>query len=426
MGRPRSEFPAVTHHKPTGQARVRIAGRDYYLGRFGSRDAKAAYARLMGEVAVIGVSGMELAKAAVAEPTGPTVNELCLAFVDFVEATYRKGGRKTSTCSTFKTPVRVLRELYGRTPAKDFSPIALDAVRNAFIKAGISRGVVNQYAGNVRRIFRWGTSRGLVPVSVVQSLECLDPLRAGRTEAPERRPVPPVSDEVVEATLPFLSSVVAAMVRLQRLTGMRPGELCSMRPCEVDTSGEAWLYRPSEHKTMHKDRDREIYIGPLGQKVLAPFLDRPAEQPCFSPAESAGQVRARRHANRVTPATYGNTIGSNRCRKPVRAPGDRYDVASYRRAIWRACEQAFAMPEDLRAIPSRSTKAAELRRQAAAWRERHCWAPNQLRHTAGTAIREEMGIEAAQALLGHSRLDVTQVYAEKSKALAREAALRLG
>jgi integrase len=49
-----------------------------------------------------------------------------------------------------------------------------------------------------------------------------------------------------------------------------------------------------------------------------------------------------------------------------------------------------------------------------------------LRHTAGTAIREEMGIEAAQALLGHSRLDVTQVYAEKSKALAREAALRLG
>lgn len=426
MARPRSEFPAVTHHKPTGQARVRIAGRDYYLGRYGSREAKAAYARLIGEAAAVGISGMAFAKAAVAEPTGPSINELCLAFVDYVEATYRKGGKKTSTCSTFKTPVRVLRELYGRTPARDFSPIALEAVRKAFVKAGISRGVVNQYTGNVRRIFRWGTSRGLVPVTVLQALQCLDPLRAGRTEAPDRRPVPPVSDEVVEATLPFLSGVVAAMVRLQRLTGMRPGEVCSIRPCEVDSSGEVWLYRPSEHKTMHKERDREITIGPKAQEVLAPYLDRPADQACFSPAESAGEVRARRHAKRVTPATYGNTIGSNRCRKPVRAPGGRYDVASYRRAIWRACEQAFAMPKELRTISPRSPKAAELRRQAAAWRERHCWAPNQLRHTAGTAIRKEMGIEAAQAVLGHSRLDVTQVYAEKSSTLAREATLRLG
>ncbi len=79
MGRPRSEFPAVTHHKPTGQARARIAGRDYYLGRFGSREAKAAYAGLIGEAAAVGVSGMALAKAAVAEPTGPPISERCLA-----------------------------------------------------------------------------------------------------------------------------------------------------------------------------------------------------------------------------------------------------------------------------------------------------------------------------------------------------------
>jgi integrase len=177
---------------------------------------------------------------------------------------------------------------------------------------------------------------------------------------------------------------------------------------------------------MHKDRDREVTIGPRAQEVLAPFLDRPADQPCFSPAEAAAAVRQSRHAKRVTPAGYGNTIGTNRRRKPVRTPGDRYDVASYRRAIWRACEQAFAMPKELRTVSAGTSQAAELRRQAAAWREKHCWAPNQLRHTAGTAIRKAMGLEAAQAILGHSRLDVTQVYAEKSSSLAREAALRLG
>ena len=40
------------------------------------------------------------------------------------------------------------------------------------------------------------------------------------------------------------------------------------------------------------------------------------------------------------------------------------------------------------------------------------WAPNQPRHAAGTEIRKEYGLEAAQVILGHAKADVTQVYAE--------------
>ncbi len=54
------------------------------------------------------------------------------------------------------------------------------------------------------------------------------------------------------------------------------------------------------------------------------------------------------------------------------------------------------------------------------------WCPIQLRHAAGTEVREKMGLEAAQVHLGHARCDVTQVYAETSQAKAIEVASRVG
>jgi len=64
--------------------------------------------------------------------------------------------------------------------------------------------------------------------------------------------------------------VVADMVRFQRFTGARPGEVCQIRPIDVDRSGEVWTYRPESHKTEHHGRQRIIYVGPQAQEVLAP------------------------------------------------------------------------------------------------------------------------------------------------------------
>jgi integrase len=75
-----------------------------------------------------------------------------------------------------------------------------------------------------------------------------------------------------------------------------------------------------------------------------------------------------------------------------------YSVHSYARAITRAAEKAGVAH----------------------------WAPNQLRHSAATDIRRQFGIEAAQVILGHAQLGVTQVYAEKDRALAIQVAQAVG
>jgi hypothetical protein len=41
--------PSYRLHKPSGQAVVTIAGKDFYLGRFGDPASKAEYDRLIAE-----------------------------------------------------------------------------------------------------------------------------------------------------------------------------------------------------------------------------------------------------------------------------------------------------------------------------------------------------------------------------------------
>ncbi len=48
--------------------------------------------------------------------------------------------------------------------------------------------------------------------------------------------------------------------------------------------------------------------------------------------------------------------------------------------------------------------------------------PYQLRHLAATVVREALGIEATQALLGHSQIAMTEHYAKLTEAKAIEAA----
>jgi integrase len=56
----------------------------------------------------------------------------------------------------------------------------------------------------------------------------------------------------------------------------------------------------------------------------------------------------------------------------------------------------------------------------------HRWSPLQLRHTRGTEIRSKYGLEGAQVALGHSKADVTQLYAERDLALAHRIAAEIG
>ena len=101
-------------------------------------------------------------------------------------------------------------------------------------------------------MFRWAASEELIPANVCQSLSTVTGLRKDESEARETSPILPVDDEIVERTLPHLPEIVADMVRLQRLTGMRPSEVCILRPYDIDRAEYICKYCPESHKTEHR------------------------------------------------------------------------------------------------------------------------------------------------------------------------------
>jgi integrase len=276
----------------------------------------------------------------------------------------------------------------------EFGPLRLKAAREKMIQAGLSRNVVNKHVGRIKRIFKWGAENELLSGSVSHALAAVSGLRKGRSEARETEPVKPVPDQPVEAVKPFVSPQVWAMVELQRLTGMRPGEARIMRGCDLDMTGTLWEYRPVAHKTEHHDKERVVPIGPRAQAVIRPFLKSETTAFLFSPAEAEAHRNAERRQNRNSPMTP-----SQQARKPKgRRLNDFYTKDACITAIRRACKKA--------GVPT--------------------WHPNQLRHSSGTRIRKELGLEAAQVWLGHSKADVTQIYAERNLELARQIAAKYG
>jgi integrase len=172
----------------------------------------------------------------------------------------------------------------------------------------------------------------------------------------------------------------------------------AMRPCDISRGADGvWVYRPREHKTEHFGAVRHVLMGPRAQEVLRPWLDRAPEAYCFSPAEAVAARNARSRAHRKSPMTPSQAARKAKPH-PKQAAGARYDKDSYRWAIRKVCQKA--------GVP--------------------VWHPNELRHTAATEIRASVGLEAAQAVLGHAKADVTQVYAERDLAKARAVMSEIG
>jgi integrase len=294
-------------------------------------------------------------------------------------------------------------------PADKFGPIMLMELMHSMVgKPGrrkgadgkqlpIPRVTINDSIKQIRRMFRWAVSRELVPAAIANALDTVDLLRLGRTAAPELPKVKAVSDHIVAETLRHLTLVVANMVRVQRLIGCRPGELCRMTPQEITRGGNEWEWRPNHHKTSWRGEARVIAIGPRAQAILLPYLDRHAESPCFTPAESEAERNTTRRRLRASPMTPTHRARRERFRRRKRVLKP-YDQKAYCRVIARVC--------DKHGIPR--------------------WSPNQLRHTAAEEVRRHDGLDAAQAMLGHKHAKVTEVYASLSLDKAKKVANKHG
>lgn len=414
------------------QAVVTLNGKDHYLGPYGSQASKLFYDRLIAEWLVAGRQSPSTAA------TTLTVEELIARYWEHAQEFYRRAdGTPTPTASNMKPILRVIRRMYGDTDAEEFGPIALKAVRLRFVEMGHSRRTVNDYVDRIKHMFRWGVSEELVDESVVRRLDTVAGLRKGKTEAPDHAPIPPIGDEVVLATMPYLPPVIADMVRFARYTGARPGEICIIRPCDIDRTSEVWLYIPERHKTAHHDKSRAVAVGPKAREIIRSYLEREAGEYCFKPSEAVELYRKQRHAERRTPLSCGNRPGSKAAKRGRRKrrdaqPRDCYDDNSFRRAIHRACDRAFSPPVPLaprphETITARNRRLTEKQRaELKKWQSDHRWSPNQLRHSAATEIRQRFGIEAVAAVLGHSKTDTSEIYALRNLTLAASIANEIG
>jgi hypothetical protein len=87
-----------------------------------------------------------------------------------------------------------------------------------------------------------------------------------------------------------MPEVVADMARLQQPTGMRSGELCIMRPMDIDGSGSVWRYVPDSHKTQYRGHRRTVFLGSRAQVILLRYLARDAAMYMFRPADKRPHV----------------------------------------------------------------------------------------------------------------------------------------
>jgi integrase len=433
MARP-SRNPKYRLHKARNLAAVTLDGKIHYLGEFESPESYRKYDALLAEWHRKQSLG-PVASTPAGEVARYTCGRLAADYLVFAQRWYVKNGEPTSQIALVKQALKALVALYETEPAVNFGPVKLKNLQQYLVDQGKSRVYVNKLVACLKVAFKWAASEELVAAATYHALQTVGGLKKGRTQARETDPVRPVAQETIDETLKFLSGVVGDMIRLQLLTGMRPGEVVGLRPTDVTrrTDG-SWAYRPGSHKTEHHGKERCIFIGPAAQEVLLPYLLRDAEAYCFSPAESVRQYYTARRTNRKSRITP-----SQRCRqrkaKPRRPPTGRYSPASYRRAIERACEKAFKMPEDLRRsprdekgrrLPESPDARLERLRLAAEWREAHRWSPNQLRHTKGTELRQRYGIEAARVVLGHSNTKTTEIYAERDLNKAAEIMQQIG
>lgn len=423
------KYPTCSHR--SGNARIFLNGKDHYLGTFNSPESWERYNQLLAEwnsLRTVDVNQKDgfSAKSPPTPPPKPTVltstvstvASLVEKYLAWMDANLKDhDGKPKQEVRNFRQTVKPLLALHGHTRITDFGSAALLEVQQAMAdgswvdrlppekkvqrlrhKAPVawSRKVVNHRVQKIKGMFDWGVVREIVPEDVHARLLRVKGLKKGRTMARERPDVPPVPDAVVEVTLPHLGPVVGAMVRLQRLTGMRPGEVCSLRPCDLDRGSlkvdgqPIWIFRPPHHKSEHLDRQAAIVIGPKAQEVLLPFLDRPPEAYCFSPEEAT----AAHHAER----TAGRKLKLSRKRVSTYKRKEKYTVAAYGLRIRRVCDRHGI---------SR-------------------WHPHQLRHSSEVEIERTFGLDGARAVLRHSDPKTTLQYGQRDLLQAAEIVAKLG
>ena len=292
---------------------------------------------------------------------------------------------------------------YRDWPVSDFGPDELIAVQQALVDhryfrvnhddepRQYVRTSINDLINVVHKMWLWGVGREITTEAQARRLKEVRPLRVGKTQAPDTQKRAMITEKEFEEVVASVNPVVADMLRIMWNTAMRPGEVCRMRPLDIlHDDPSCWLYVPGrdvsqvgDHKTAHHQRVRAIPLTARSQVVLKRWIESfDSEEHIFQPAIAVRAMYEERFAGRKTPLGQGNRAGTNLKAHPMITPGKKYNIGSFRNAITRGCKRSGV---------DRFT-------------------PYDLRRSAATRVRSELGKEAAKLLLGHVSTDTTEIY----------------
>jgi integrase len=415
MGRPRTPFPPQPKTDEAGKVRVWWNGRWWHLGT--ADDAKswsAEYARLCALWAID--------PHALPSHSGEyLVAELCRDYLASADSPRPGLGR-----DRVKLAIKLLLEVHRETTVDEFGPRALRSWQAWLCKLKSlkpsSKGsprfnitTVNYHVDSIRRVWRWGVASERVLADQAAALATVPRPKFGDTRPP--RVVEPADPAHVRAALPFMLPPVRAMVALQCATGARPGELCGLRAGDVQRGGKlhvpgagvqdldalkVWAYVPPKHKLTWRGKPRYLLFAGESQKILEPFLRRPATEYCFSPAEAMEWLRAEQRATaaKLREKKGVKTGGSRKVKVevPRRSFKAKYGKDAYAKAIRTACQRA--------GVPS--------------------FPPYALRHLAAAEVKGLFDLDAVQALLGHHTKAMAEHYGGAAFGKAAEVARARG
>lgn len=349
--------PKIYLHKPTGRARVRLLGRDWYLGPWGSPQAQAEYARLLAEYQAgrLAVPGTKPAL---------LVADVVAMWWEEVAGKYSARGREANH---FRASLQPLLALYATLPAAEFSSLRLEDLRGAMTRGdwpggpalqvpprqGWCRNTCNRRCGRIKTVWRWAERRGHVPPGSWSNLCALPAIAINDASVRHTKRRRACTREELDLVMAECNRAVRAMLLLMWHTGMRCGEVRIMKGEDLEQRPQGpWIYRPREHKNDWRGQSRLVYLGPAARAVILPFLLESPAGPLFRPQR--------------------------------RGDGPHFAATTFSQAVRRASLDA--------GVPG--------------------FTAYQLRHAAKARFTRELGLDGARAALGQKSIGTTNDYAE--------------
>lgn len=267
--------------------------------------------------------------------------------------------------------------------------VALEGQRKDAGKKVWSFSHVNKLMKYLVSVLKWGVSRKLFPAANLLEIKTVEPVGRGDEvyELEVNEPRTDVPDEVILASLPHLSPILQDMVRIQRIAGMRPSELCALRVEHVlkATNG---VIEMREHKTARFGTRRYFAFTQDELRILRRrCAGKGFDEYVFTPRDA------------YLEAMEGSAIAPDKLERVLARYAERYDTHAYWRAVKRKLDAARQKGVK---IPN--------------------WTPYQIRHTFVTETALKYGMEMASSLAGHKSLRTTEIYDHKAQRVAIRAA----